>query len=67
MDEDKLDEIGTAPLRHVVDIVRKLYNGNDTDITAAEQGDVNVKGLTAALAFLHSRGTQYFPLSVVKD
>ncbi|PPQ78520.1 hypothetical protein CVT25_011792 [Psilocybe cyanescens] len=56
MDEDKLDDIGTSPLRHVVDTVRKLYSGNDTDITVAEQGDVNVKGLTAALAFLHSRG-----------
>ncbi|KAH9484148.1 Endothelin-converting enzyme-like protein [Psilocybe cubensis] len=58
MDEDKLDEIGTAPLRHLVDTLRKLYRGNDTDITAADAGAINVKGLTAALAFIHSRGIE---------
>ncbi|KAF8905965.1 hypothetical protein CPB84DRAFT_536278 [Gymnopilus junonius] len=58
MDESTLDDIGIAPLLHFANTIRKLYKGNDTDITATlETGDI-VRGLTAAVAFLHSRGIE---------
>ncbi|PPR08078.1 hypothetical protein CVT24_010539 [Panaeolus cyanescens] len=54
MDEKTLDEIGSTPLLHVVKTIRNLYRSEDTDISSAS--DKRVDGLTAAIAFLHSRG-----------
>ncbi len=57
LNETKLNEIGTKPLFHLVQTVRKLFRGNSTDISSAtEEERTSKKGLTAALAFLHSRG-----------
>ena len=71
MDEDLLDARGVEPLLHVIRTVRQLFSGESTSIEARdqpaqrvqarEQDDTNDKekqrrGLTAALAFLHSRG-----------
>ncbi|KAF9567593.1 zincin [Agrocybe pediades] len=57
MDEDTLDEIGEKPLSHLVKTVRDLFGGNKTDVTSADTVSLtHDKGLTAAVAFLHSRG-----------
>ncbi|KAF8894469.1 hypothetical protein BD779DRAFT_1467099 [Infundibulicybe gibba] len=55
LNQDRLDEIGTIPLKHLVQTLRKLYRGEDTDISLSEEAKKS-EGLTAALAFLHSRG-----------
>ncbi|KDR81470.1 hypothetical protein GALMADRAFT_152331 [Galerina marginata CBS 339.88] len=55
-DENTLEDIGATPLLHFVNIVRRLYSGNDTDITSSTTTDMAAKGLTPAVAFLHSRG-----------
>lgn len=55
MNEDQLDKIGVEPLLRFVQTLRKLFRGESLETTA--EGDKNdKKGLTAALAFLHSRG-----------
>lgn len=62
MNEDILDARGAEPLLHVVQTVRKLYNGettiiDDTEIILdEEEEDKERKGLTAAISYLHSRG-----------
>lgn len=57
LDEKNLDEIGSAPLVHLVNIVRELYNGSSTDISSQlKLDDPKKDSLTAAVAFLHSRG-----------
>jgi endothelin-converting enzyme len=56
MDEDTLDQLGEGPLKDFVARVKKLYRGESTDITDPEDDDKRRKGLTSALAFLHSRG-----------
>lgn len=59
MNETALDEIGEEPLLHIVRTVRKLYRGETTDINSVSAKDEEGKdrnGLTAAIAFLHSRG-----------
>ncbi|EIN07764.1 Metalloprotease [Punctularia strigosozonata HHB-11173 SS5] len=61
MDEDYLDEVGAAPLLKVTDTVRKLFNGSTTivDAASAEEGGLGKEknlNLTAAIAFLHSKG-----------
>lgn len=59
LNEDRLNAIGTEPLSHFVNTLRKLYTGNSTDITSNEEvpeDHKKIHGLTAALAFLHSRG-----------
>lgn len=53
--EDQLDKIGGAPLDHFVRRIRKLFREEDTDISSTEKAK-KFKGLTAALAFIHSRG-----------
>lgn len=59
LNETKLNEIGTEPLSHLVQTVRKLFRGNSTDISiATEEERTSKKGLTAAIAFLHSRGIE---------
>lgn len=52
MDEDHLNSLGDEPLKKVVDTIKKLYEGNDTIVDAS----VDAKGLTAALAYVHSLG-----------
>lgn len=58
LNETRLDEVGSEPLVHLVSTVRKLYTGNSTGISSVAKPDDKKKrdGLTAALAFLHSRG-----------
>ncbi|KAF9483849.1 zincin [Pholiota conissans] len=57
LDEDKLNDIGPSPLLHLVKTVKLLYSGNSTSITSQVKSEKDkVKGLTAAIAFLHSRG-----------
>lgn len=58
MDESELDKIGSEPLLHVTKTIRRLYKGNDTDGSSSlgNDEDNKVKGLTAAIAFLHSKG-----------
>ncbi|KAI9510895.1 Metalloprotease [Russula earlei] len=61
MDEDTLDQLGEGPLRDFIAHVRKLYRGESSVITNADDDDDDDddkvrKRLTAALAFLHSRG-----------
>lgn len=58
MDEDKLNDIGTEPLLHFVGTVRRLFRGESTDIIPLlkRDEDEGERNLTAALAFLHSRG-----------
>jgi endothelin-converting enzyme len=56
MDEDTLDQLGEGPLKDFVARVKKLYRGESTGITDPEDDDKRRKGLTSALAFLHSRG-----------
>ncbi|KAJ7632180.1 hypothetical protein FB45DRAFT_1057317 [Roridomyces roridus] len=53
MNEDGLDEIGAEPLIHFVNTIRKLFRGKGLEVTDKE---ASLTGLTAALAFLHSRG-----------
>ena len=57
MDEDTLDQLGEGPLKDFVGHVRKLYRGKSTGVTDATDDDKRREGLTAALAFLHSRGS----------
>lgn len=68
LDERGLDEIGTKPLLHVARTIKRLYKGNDTDISSipGNNEDHKVKGLTAAVAFLHSRGI-FFILASMMD
>ena len=63
MNEDLLDARGSDPLIRVVRNVRRLFNKNGTAIVPAhESHDSSTgrhqepKGLTAAVAYLHSRG-----------
>jgi len=53
--ENELDQVGTAPLKQFVKTVRNLYQGKSVEISEDDAGD-KAKGLTAAIAFLHSRG-----------
>jgi len=46
-------------LVHFVNIVRRLYNGSSTEISSQlKLDDPKRDGLTAAVAFLHSRGAR---------
>ncbi|KAG8827602.1 hypothetical protein FRC17_007748 [Serendipita sp. 399] len=63
--EDKLDKIGMKPMLDVVRVVRGLYNGSTSiEPTIHEQEDSKQAivstsgsgGLTAAIAYMHSRG-----------
>jgi endothelin-converting enzyme len=64
MDEDYLDEVGAAPLLKVTDTIRKLFNGSTTIVDASvdenKEKDLN---LTAAIVYLHSRGTHRLVLN----
>ncbi|KAJ7771710.1 hypothetical protein B0H16DRAFT_1514445 [Mycena metata] len=56
LNENRLDEIGTEPLIHFVRTVQKLFRRESLEVTAAKSEEENLKGLTPAMAFLHSRG-----------
>ncbi|TFY82283.1 hypothetical protein EWM64_g1728 [Hericium alpestre] len=62
MDQDTLDALGEQPLHQVLRVVRKLFRGKTTDISSNAgskdelDDDKKRDGLTAALAYLHSRG-----------
>jgi endothelin-converting enzyme len=61
LNEDRLNDVGAAPLLHLVKTLKLLYSGNSTSITSNVQSDEDkIKGLTAAVAFLHSRGILFF-------
>ena len=59
MDENTLDQLGEGPLRDFVAQVKKLYRGESTGLVDSNGDDKEREGLTAALAFLHSRGDEY--------
>ncbi|KAJ6606496.1 Metalloprotease [Mycena vulgaris] len=54
LNEDRLDQVGTEPLIHFVKTLQKLFRGKGLEVTAEPSGEMS--GLTAAMAFLHSRG-----------
>lgn len=63
INEDLLDARGAEPLLHVLQTVRKLYKGETTVIDDAkmafddDEDDKHERsGLTAAIAYLHSKG-----------
>ena len=61
MNEDLLEARGAEPLLHVVQTVRKLYNGettivDDIQLPLGDDNNDERDGLTAAIAYLHSRG-----------
>ncbi|TFK29797.1 endothelin-converting enzyme 1 [Coprinopsis marcescibilis] len=67
LNENNLNGIGEKPLRHFIKTIRKLYREEDTDVTSKlfsslrEEGEeekpvFKFNGLTAATAYLHSRG-----------
>jgi endothelin-converting enzyme len=56
MDESTLDQLGEGPLKDFVARVKKLYRGESTGIADMNDDDKEREGLTASLAFLHSRG-----------
>ena len=61
LDEETLDEVGMTPLLRFVSTVRKLFNENSTDSASqTSSSEAKRKGLTAALAFLHSRGGYFY-------
>jgi endothelin-converting enzyme len=66
LNESKLDEVGQKPLLDQIRVVRGLYNGStsiEPHLVVQEAGTTATsnfvsKGLTAALAYLHSRGVK---------
>src|ERR1700722_5759389 len=59
MDENTLDVLGESPLLHFVRTIRKLYGEDSADV-ANDDGERKKNGLTAAVAFLHSRGMSIY-------
>ncbi|KAJ7702313.1 Metalloprotease [Mycena rosella] len=59
LNENRLDEVGTEPLIRFVKTLQQLFRGEKLEVTAdasAKDETLGLKGLTAATAFLHSRG-----------
>jgi len=58
LDEQHLNDVGEKPLRQFVRKLKQLFREEDTDISTSggAQATFRFRGLTAALAFLHSRG-----------
>lgn len=57
MNETKLNERGQEPLISVINNIRHMFRGKQVVIKDKEQVEVNkFQGLTAALAYMHSRG-----------
>jgi endothelin-converting enzyme len=59
MDESTLDQLGEGPLKDFVVEVKRFYRGESNGIADRNGDDKEREGLTAALAFLHSRGDKY--------
>ncbi|KAJ7197174.1 Metalloprotease [Mycena pura] len=55
VNENQLDQVGTEPLIHFTKTLRTLFRGDGLDVNEKKDDD-KLKGITAALAFLHSRG-----------
>jgi endothelin-converting enzyme len=55
LNEEMLDKIGSAPLVHTAKTIRRLFREEDTIVDATKRKGKS-QGLTAALAFIHSRG-----------
>jgi endothelin-converting enzyme len=69
-DETTLNELGQAPLEHIIKTLRALYQGKSTDISVAIPEDERdgPRALTAAIAYLHSLGVgSLFDFSVEGD
>lgn len=64
LDEEQLALLGEAPLMRVVRNIRKLFWEKGTTIEEEEDEEtiaqLKGKGLTAAIAYLHSRGKPMF-------
>lgn len=56
MDEDTLNDLAEEPLWDFVKTVRDLFRGKSTEISSKKKDGDKYNGLTAAIAFLHSRG-----------
>ena len=58
MNEEQLNKLGTDPLAAVTNKIRKLLYGEITVVDAEEVKvqKKNITGLTAAIAYLHTRG-----------
>ncbi|KAK2467031.1 hypothetical protein APHAL10511_001289 [Amanita phalloides] len=54
LSEEQLNDIGAVPLVQLVRTVRQLYRNKDQDFLSDH--NMKEKGLTAAVAYLHSRG-----------
>ncbi|KAK7023952.1 Endothelin-converting enzyme 1 [Favolaschia claudopus] len=70
LNENRLDEIGTEPLIHFTKTLKKFFREKGLVITKEkdDKPTLTVKGFTAALAFLHSRGVEaLFSFSVEGD
>lgn len=65
LDERGLDQIGIEPLLHVAKTIKRLYKGDETDISSSHGDSDKVKGLTAAVAFIHSKGTFFILASLM--
>lgn len=53
---DQMDNIGDLPLLQMTRTIKQLYREQSTTITWGKENVPFHKGLTAALAFLHSKG-----------
>ncbi|KAI0319791.1 hypothetical protein OF83DRAFT_1108212 [Amylostereum chailletii] len=68
-DEDTLDEFGEGPLKELSRVIKGLFRGDSTEIqSSVSDADKKRDGLTAALAYLHSKGLPgLFDLSIEGD
>lgn len=60
LDEPRLNTLGHQPLIDFVNTVKRVFNSSSTDVASAVGQrvfkDNSRQGLTAALAYIHSRG-----------
>jgi endothelin-converting enzyme len=56
VNETKLDERSHNPLLAVINNIRQTFRGNEIVIKEEDGENVKFKGLTAAVAYMHSRG-----------
>lgn len=56
MDEDLLDARGSEPLLHVIRTLRGIFTDESVNELRVLDADKDRKTLTAAVAYLHSRG-----------
>jgi endothelin-converting enzyme len=69
IDEEYLGFLGKDPLMRVVRTIRRLFREEGTEIEVGEEGPLpgqklKGNGLTAAVAFLHSRGASLWLKSI---